>query len=105
LEKQKDLAVVNGGPINMIGIDWHVDMEAARATLGADVPISGNLDPSILKYGTKEQIEAAVRECIDKAGGPGNRHLFNLGHGVMQGTPEANVQYLVDECKRYVRDQ
>jgi uroporphyrinogen decarboxylase len=27
--------------------------------------------------------------------------LLNLGHGVMQGTPEQNVKYLVDECKRY----
>jgi uroporphyrinogen decarboxylase len=95
LELQKDM------PCDMISIDWSVDMAHARAILGVDRPISGNLDPSILKFGTKEQIERAVRVCIDKAGGPGNRHILNLGHGVMQGTPEENVKYLVDECKRY----
>lgn len=97
LELQKDL------PCDMISVDWSVDMAQARTILG-DKPISGNLDPSILKFGTKEQIEEAVRSCIDKAGGPGNKHLLNLGHGVMQGTPEENVKYLVDACKAYTRE-
>ena len=95
LELQKDMGC------DMIAVDWSVDMAQARAILGPDIPISGNINPSILKFGTQEQIEQAVRDCIDKAGGPGNRHVLNLGHGVMQGTPECNVQYLIDECKRY----
>jgi uroporphyrinogen decarboxylase len=93
LELQKDMGC------DMIAVDWAVDMRTARNALGPDVPISGNLDPTIL-FGTKSQIEEAVRECIDKAGGPG-KHLLNLGHGVMQGTPEEAVGWLVDECKRY----
>ena len=93
LELQRDMGC------DMISVDWSVDMAQAREILGPDVPISGNLDPSVL-FGSKEQVEAAVRECIDKAGGPGN-HLLNLGHGVMQGTPEESVGWLVDECKRY----
>jgi uroporphyrinogen decarboxylase len=93
LELQKDMGC------DMIAVDWAVDMATARNALGPDVPISGNLDPTIL-FGTKSQIEEAVRECIDKAGGPG-KHLLNLGHGVMQGTPEEAVGWLVDECKRY----
>jgi uroporphyrinogen decarboxylase len=93
LELQRDMGC------DMIAVDWAVDMAQARKILGPDVPISGNLDPTIL-FGTKEQIEQAVRDCIDKAGGPG-KHLLNLGHGVMQGTPEEAVGWLVDECKRY----
>merc|ERR1719203_401188 len=93
LEVQRDMGA------DMIAIDWSVDMAEARKILGPDIPISGNVDPTIL-FGTKEQIEQAVRDCIDKAGGPG-KHLLNLGHGVMQGTPEEAVGWLVDECKRY----
>lgn len=93
LELQRDMGC------DMIAVDWAVDMAQARDILGPDVAISGNLDPTIL-FGTKEQIEEAVRDCIDKAGGPG-KHLLNLGHGVMQGTPEEAVGWLVDECKRY----
>ena len=94
LELQKDMGA------DMIAIDWQVDMAQARKILGPDIPISGNIDPTIL-FGSKEQIEQAVRDCIDKAGGPGNRHLLNLGHGVMQGTPEEAVGWLIDEAKRY----
>mmetsp|Transcript_15968 Transcript_15968/g.22748 ORF Transcript_15968/g.22748 Transcript_15968/m.22748 type:complete len:436 (-) Transcript_15968:56-1363(-) len=93
LELQKDMGC------DMIAVDWSVDMAQARKILGPDVAISGNLDPTVL-FGSKEQIEQAVRDCIDKAGGPG-KHLLNLGHGVMQGTPEEAVGWLVDECKRY----
>lgn len=93
LELQRDMGA------DMICIDWAVDMAEARKILGPDIPVSGNIDPTIL-FGSQQQIEAAVRECIDKAGGPG-KHLLNLGHGVMQGTPEIAVKWLVDECKRY----
>mmetsp|Transcript_19952 Transcript_19952/g.35393 ORF Transcript_19952/g.35393 Transcript_19952/m.35393 type:complete len:407 (+) Transcript_19952:74-1294(+) len=93
LELQRDMGA------DMIALDWSVDMAEARKILGPDIPVSGNIDPTIL-FGSKEQIEHAVRDCIDKAGGPG-KHLMNLGHGVMQGTPEEAVGWLVDECKRY----
>jgi len=93
LELQRDMGA------DMIAVDWSIDMAQAREILGPNIPISGNIDPTIL-FGTKEQIEQAVRDCIDKAGGPG-KHLLNLGHGVMQGTPEEAVGWLVDECKRY----
>lgn len=93
LELQRDMGC------DMIGLDWAVDIAQARNILGPNVPVSGNVDPTIL-FGSKTQIEQAVRDCIDKAGGPGS-HVLNLGHGVMQGTPEEAVQWLVDEAKRY----
>jgi len=93
LELQRDMGA------DMIAVDWSVDMAEARGILGEDVPVSGNIDPTVL-FGTKEQIERAVRDCIDGAGGPG-KHLLNLGHGVMQGTPEEAVGWLIDECRRY----
>jgi len=96
LELQKDMGC------DMIAVDWSVDIGEARAILGDEIPISGNIDPTIL-FGTKTQIETAVRRCIDKAGGPGNRHVLNLGHGVMQGTPEEAVGWFIDEAKRYTR--
>jgi len=93
LEHQRDMGA------DMISLDWAIDMKVARQILGPDIPVSGNIDPSIL-FGTKEQVQQAVRDCIDKAGGPG-KHLLNLGHGVMQGTPEEAVGWLVEECKQY----
>ena len=79
-------------------------MATARKTLG-DKPISGNVDPLILMGKEskvaghswellllilpRSQIREAVRDCVHKARGV--PHILNLGHGVIQPTPESAV--------------
>ena len=46
--------------------------------------------------GACTQIAAGVRDCVTKAG---KGHILNLGHGVLQGTPERAVQAFVDAAK------
>lgn len=48
------------------------------------------MDPGIL-FGSKEVITERVMDCIKKARSQGVRHVMNLGHGVLPGTPEENV--------------
>jgi len=94
LEQQKDMGC------DMVCLDWGVDMKEGRARLGGEgMPVSGNIDPSVL-YGSEEFVRAAVRECVEKAGGAGNRHVLNLGHGVQQEVSEEAVGWLVDEVKK-----
>ena len=81
-----------------ICIDWGVDLSVAKAAL-PNHGVSGNMDPSIL-LGPEADIRSAVRDCIVQGGGAG-AHLFNVGHGVMQGTPEEAVGWLVDEVKTF----
>jgi uroporphyrinogen decarboxylase len=90
LVEQKDMAC------DMISLDWACDLAQARQTLGPDRLVQGNIDPTVL-MGSQEQIRAAVHECIRKGGGRG--HLLNLGHGVLQGTPEESIQHFVDAAK------
>jgi len=92
LERQRDMKA------DMIGVDWAVDMAEARRILGPGVPISGNVDPLVL-MGPEEKIRESVRDCIRKGGGQG--HILNLGHGVIEPTPEAAVAAFVDEAKRF----
>ncbi|KAJ1470440.1 hypothetical protein T484DRAFT_1847718, partial [Baffinella frigidus] len=40
-----------------------------------------------------------VRDCVSKAGG--HSHILNLGHGVIQPTPEEAVRVFVDEAKKF----
>jgi len=42
--------------------------------------VQGNMDPGVL-FGSEETIEKRVVETIEK--GKGQRHIMNLGHGVM----------------------
>jgi len=82
---------------DVIALDWQADMRTARQILGQDRLVTGNIDPTKL-FGTPEQIRAEVHDCIAAAGGKG-KHILNLGHGVLQGTPEESVQAIVDACK------
>jgi len=90
LAEQKDMSC------DMISLDWQCDMAKARALLGQERLVQGNIDPTVL-LGGQEQIRAAVHDCIRKGGGKG--HIFNLGHGVLQQTPEESIQYVVDAAK------
>lgn len=42
---------------DMICVDWKVDMAVARQTLGADVRVSGNVDPLVL-LGPENKVRA-----------------------------------------------
>jgi uroporphyrinogen decarboxylase len=78
---------------SVIGLDWRVDLGAAWRALG-DVAVMGNLDPLTL-LAPPAVLEREARRVLDEAGGrPG--HVFNLGHGVLPGTPVDSVVRLVD---------
>ncbi len=65
---------------DVVGLDWTIDIAEAKALLGDQVAVQGNLDPSIL-YGPEHVIEARVRDIAERMGSP-RGHIFNLGHGV-----------------------
>ena len=73
---------------DVLGLDWWADMGAARAAYGNGRTLQGNVDPMVL-FGGEKEIRAAVTDCL-KAAGP-RRHILNVGHGVIEGTPEESV--------------
>jgi uroporphyrinogen decarboxylase len=77
-----------------LGLDWTVDLHAARARIGDRVALQGNLDPTVLfaQPGAIRRETALVLEQYGKGSG----HVFNLGHGVSQFTPPEHVAALVD---------
>jgi uroporphyrinogen decarboxylase len=72
------------------------DLAAARRDY-PELVFQGNVDEEILRGGTPEQVEEAVRACV-RAGG-GHRHIVNLNHGVDKGTPVANFETYVRTAK------
>jgi len=77
-----------------IGLDWTIDIGAARELVGARVALQGNLDPAVLMSPPEIICQQASQVLASFGHGPG--HVFNLGHGVSQFTPPAHVQALVD---------
>jgi uroporphyrinogen decarboxylase len=81
-----------GGTV--IGLDWRVQLDEAWADVGHDVAVQGNLDPVVL-FAPLHEIERRVEDILKRAGGrPG--HIFNLGHGILPGTPVESVAAAVD---------
>lgn len=68
-----------------LGLDWTTDIGAARARVGKQVALQGNMDPTIL-YAKPERIRQEVTNILNSFG-TGNGHVFNLGHGI---TPEVD---------------
>ena len=83
---------------DVISLDGTVDMADARARLGMDQAVQGNMDPVHL-FAKKEFIVDKVHDTIKKAGN--KKHVMNLGHGVMQGTPEENVATFFQTVRDY----
>ncbi|MBI5235594.1 MAG: uroporphyrinogen decarboxylase [Deltaproteobacteria bacterium] len=87
-----DIVKEAGGDVT--GVDWRVRLDEAWKTIGYERGIQGNLDPAVLFAPVKE-IRRRVKEILDMAGGrPG--HIFNLGHGIILGTPVDGVRAVVD---------
>jgi uroporphyrinogen decarboxylase len=87
----EDMAAIDA---DAVGLDWTVDIGAARARVGDRVALQGNLDPAIL-FGTPERIRAEAARVLEAFGrAPG--HVFNLGHGISQHTDPERVAVLVD---------
>ncbi|HCX33824.1 MAG TPA: uroporphyrinogen decarboxylase [Rhodocyclaceae bacterium] len=97
------LEEIAGSGCDAVGLDWCVDLGAARGRIGDRVALQGNLDPMVL-LASPEAIQRESRRVLDSFGaGPG--HVFNLGHGVIQHTPPENVGVLVRTVHEYSRAQ
>ena len=80
---------------DVMGLDWHVNLGAARDLIGPQMAVQGNLDPTVL-YATREIIEREVKRVLEEnADRPG--HIFNLGHGILPTVPPENARFMV-EC-------
>jgi uroporphyrinogen decarboxylase len=78
---------------DVIGLDWRQPLDEGWRAVGPGHAVQGNLDPITL-FAPPEVLELRVKEILRAANGrPG--HIFNLGHGVVPGTPVENVQAVV----------
>ncbi|MBV5260482.1 uroporphyrinogen decarboxylase [Synechococcus moorigangaii CMS01] len=82
--------------VDIVSVDWTVDMADARRRLGKEMKVQGNIDPGVL-FGSQDFIKGRIIDTVRKAGNWG--HILNLGHGVLVGTPEDNVRFFFETCK------
>jgi uroporphyrinogen decarboxylase len=93
------LAAMMASGADAVGLDWTVDPREARKLAVNRVALQGNLDPAAL-FAPEAAVRAAARKVLDGFG-PAPGHVFNLGHGILPGTPIQSVAALADEVRTY----
>ena len=84
---------------DVLGLDWRIPLDEGWRAIGHGTAVQGNLDPITL-FAPLDVLESRVREILTLANGrPG--HIFNLGHGIVPGTPVENVIQVVEWVKQY----
>ncbi|MEJ6021007.1 uroporphyrinogen decarboxylase [Ramlibacter sp. PS4R-6] len=102
------LAQMKALDCDVLGVDWTVNLRAARSLVGDSHALQGNLDPMVL-FADGPAIEEQARRVLEDFGAPhtgpgtGPSHIFNLGHGISQFTPAEHVKVLVDAVHAHSR--
>jgi uroporphyrinogen decarboxylase len=91
-----DLAEAGG---DVIGVDWRQDLDVAWGVIGEGCGIQGNLDPTLL-FAPRDRMLAAADDILRRAAGR-RGHIFNLGHGILPGTPVESVQRLAEHVHAF----
>ena len=91
------LELIAASGADVISLDWRIDLDAGWRRVGHDRAVQGNLDPAVL-LGPADGVVQGVHQVLRRAAGrPG--HVFNLGHGVLPGSPLENLQALVETVR------
>jgi len=77
-----------------LGLDWTTNIGDAKAAVGDRVALQGNMDPNTL-YASADVIRSEAAKILQDFG-PGEGHVFNLGHGITPDINPENVKVLVD---------
>ncbi|MEQ1829106.1 MAG: uroporphyrinogen decarboxylase [Pirellula sp.] len=87
-------SLLRGDHRTVVGLDWRVQLDVGWDMAGSDRAVQGNLDPTVLFSDIDTIRDQAHYVLTQAAGRPG--HIFNLGHGILPGTPVDHVIALVD---------
>jgi uroporphyrinogen decarboxylase len=102
------LEQIAGIGADVVGLDWTVNLGAARAKVGDRVALQGNLDPNVL-FAPPAAVAREAVAVLDsfgrpqRADGTWDGHIFNLGHGISQYTPPEHVTALVQALHEHSR--
>ncbi|MEY2430469.1 MAG: uroporphyrinogen decarboxylase [Acidimicrobiaceae bacterium] len=88
------LVLMRDAGADVVGVDWRTSLATARARVGNDVALQGNLDPAICLASWPVVADEVRAVLADNDGHPG--HVFNLGHGVLPETDPTVLKRIVE---------
>jgi uroporphyrinogen decarboxylase len=81
--------------IDVLAVDWRLDIHAAARQLAWEPVLQGNLDPMILSFGDEATVRREVRRVLEARPG-----IFNVGHGLLPTTKVEAMLWAIDEVRQ-----
>lgn len=83
------------GEFDVFGVDWSTPLELAKEKLGHKYVLQGNMEPTRLY--SKEAIDKGISHIVNVM--KNERHVFNLGHGILPDIPVENAKYFINQVQ------
>ena len=78
-----------------------MDIREIKEKFGHKICIVGNVDSSVtLPYGSPEDVDREVRECI-RVAGPGGGYILASDHSLHDGIPVGNIKAMFDAGRKW----
>lgn len=95
---------LNETGIGCFGLDNVEDIEEAKEILGPHMSIQGNVPPvEVMRLGTPYDVLRSAKECIRKGFDSPKGYTLTSGCQMPVGTPEENMQALMDAARIFGR--
>lgn len=83
-----------------LSLDNVIDMAAAKAQVGAQVRLTGNVDPSaVMLQGSVDDVKAAVIDCVEKTYDSPKGYIVSSGCSLPTEVPFANIHAMMNTVR------
>lgn len=83
-------------PGHVLAFDWRMPIGEVRSRVPDRYALQGNLDPTALYCDEATLRRKVAQVCRDA----GDRHIFNLGHGILPSVDPDQLAIVVDEVRK-----
>ncbi|MBW2093006.1 MAG: uroporphyrinogen decarboxylase family protein [Deltaproteobacteria bacterium] len=88
--------------VDGVSIDEKTSLERMFEISQGKTLVLGNISPLLFANGSKEEMETAVKECLEIAGGE-SKYILASGCAIPPGTPLENIQSFIKAAGEYGR--
>jgi uroporphyrinogen decarboxylase len=95
------LDLLAGSGVNIMSLDYKVDLASARDAFDGKIAFSGNLNPvSVVQNGTPEEIVRETKDEIERVGS-GHSYIVMPGCDIPPSTPLENLRLISKTVREY----
>lgn len=94
--KQTPYMVETGAEV--LSIDYCTDIGECIRIVDENVVIMGNVNPTTLRFGTREEVREEIQQIFDACKGHTN-FILSTGCSIMEGTPDENIMVMFEMCE------